>query len=79
MSEAPDAHDHSMEEPSPLNGILIIDKPIGPTSMDICSRVRWVRTSMVVPMSTMRNRKRSGVMTKTFTMRADSQTGVMSP
>jgi tRNA pseudouridine55 synthase len=41
MSEAPDAHDHSMEEPSPLNGILIVDKPIGPTSMDICSRVRW--------------------------------------
>ncbi len=29
-----------MSEPAPLNGLLIIDKPIGPTSMDICARVR---------------------------------------
>ena len=44
-----------------------------------CSRVRRVRTSIVVPTRTMRNTKRSGVMTRAFTRRADSQTGEMSP
>lgn len=36
-------------------------------------------TSSVVPTSTMRNSTRSGVMTRTFTSRAESLTGVMSP
>lgn len=28
------------EEPSPA-GILVIDKPVGPTSMQVCSNLRW--------------------------------------
>ena len=44
-----------------------------------CSRVRWVSTSRVVPTRMMRNRMRSGVITRTFTSRAAWLTGVMSP
>jgi len=40
MNQLPGASIPSEEQAPPLNGILIIDKPIGPTSMDICARVR---------------------------------------
>ena len=43
------------------------------------SRLRWVSTSTVVPTSTMRKRKRSGVMTRVLVSRATSEYGVMSP
>jgi tRNA pseudouridine55 synthase len=31
-------------QPHPINpsGILVIDKPVGPTSMQVCSKVRWL-------------------------------------
>jgi tRNA pseudouridine55 synthase len=51
MSTPPDARGqdpgHAQAAPPPhqdtrpLDGILIIDKPLGPTSMDICAKVRW--------------------------------------
>ncbi len=44
-----------------------------------CCRLRSVSASIVVPTSTIRNKKRSGVMMKMLTTRALSVTGVMSP
>jgi tRNA pseudouridine55 synthase len=36
----PDHHAGSRESPTPA-GLLLVDKPTGPTSMDVCARVRW--------------------------------------
>jgi hypothetical protein len=43
------------------------------------SRERAVSASRVVPMRTIRNMMRSGVMKRMFTRRAPAVTGVMSP
>ena len=42
-------------------------------------RERSVSTSRVVPTRTMRKSTRSGVITRTFTSRADAVAGAMSP
>ncbi|MEM1329883.1 MAG: tRNA pseudouridine(55) synthase TruB [Planctomycetota bacterium] len=31
---------HEGDGPTPIAGLLVIDKPIGPTSMDVCRRIR---------------------------------------
>ena len=63
-----------LKDPEKAYEIILGDHPINRASL------RRSRNCVVMPItSTMRNRKRSGVMTNTFARRDESQTGVMSP